>query len=95
MVQLKEGMRAICRRGWSPSRSDVDQSAGEKGGAVLPKAKKRRPEAVARAGQTMQLSAGNGGGAVSPKAKKRRRNAVARAAGFHPRERVNEGKRDS
>jgi hypothetical protein len=47
------------------------------------------------AGQIVLLSAGDGGGTVSPKAKKCRRNAVARAAGFHLREQVKEGKRDS
>ena len=74
MVQLKEGMRAICRRGWSPSRSDVDQSAGEKGGAVLPKAKKRCSEAVARAGQTVLSSAA--GFRLRQQAKEGKRDAL-------------------
>jgi hypothetical protein len=53
----KEGKGNSCRRGWSLSRSDGDQSsgqimllsAGDGGGAVSPEAKKHRRNAVARA----------------------------------------------
>jgi hypothetical protein len=47
------------------------------------------------AGHLMPLRAGESEVAVLAQPKKRPSEAVARAAGVHPRERVNEGKRDS
>jgi hypothetical protein len=54
--RAKEAKRDSCRGGWSCPRSGHDQSpsqtmlssAGNEDGAVLPEAKKRRPNAVAR-----------------------------------------------